>query len=71
MEPGHTVPPDVTVVVVTWQQRALVLEAVASAVAQTHPCRVLVVDNASKDGTAEALAQAYPEVQVVRLRPAL
>lgn len=69
MEPGASdpTPPDVTVVVVTWQQRELVLACLASVARQTHPCRVLVVDNASDDGTAEALAQQYPEAQVLRL----
>jgi GT2 family glycosyltransferase len=58
---------DVTVVVVTWQQRDLVLDCLASVRAQSVPCRVVVVDNASNDGTREAVAAAYPDVDVVVL----
>jgi GT2 family glycosyltransferase len=58
---------DVTVVVVTWQQRDLVLDCLASVRAQSVPCRVVVVDNASNDGTREAVAASYPDVDVVVL----
>jgi GT2 family glycosyltransferase len=58
---------DVTVVVVTWQQRELALRALASVAAQTVPCRVLVVDNGSTDGTSEAVAESAPDVELLRL----
>jgi hypothetical protein len=59
--------PLVTVVVVTWQQRELVLDCLESVAAQTVPCRVLVVDNASTDGTADAVRARVPEVELVLL----
>ncbi len=65
--PDPTVTPDVTVVVVTWEQRELTLAALDSLAAQTIPHRVLLVDNASTDGTAEAVAIGHPEVEVLRL----
>jgi GT2 family glycosyltransferase len=67
MEPGPTAPPDVTVVVVTWQQRELVLACLDSLAHQTVACRVLVVDNGSDDGTGPAIARAHPGVAVLRL----
>jgi GT2 family glycosyltransferase len=59
--------PLVTVVVVTWQQRELVLDCLESVAAQTLACRVLVVDNASTDGTAEAVRSRFPEAELVVL----
>lgn len=46
-----------TVVVVTWQGVALLPTCLDSLAAQTMPHRVLVVDNASTDGTSEVLKQ--------------
>lgn len=59
--------PDVTVVVVTWEQRDLTLTALASLAAQTVAHRVLVVDNGSTDGTADAVRDAHPHVEVLAL----
>jgi GT2 family glycosyltransferase len=65
----HGLPADgacpVTVVVVTWQGAHLLPRCLDSLREQTLPHRVVVVDNASTDGTAELLA-ARPEVDVVR-----
>ena len=59
--------PRVSVVVVTWNGRAL-LERFLPSVAATDysDLEVVVADNASTDGTAEWLAEAYPDVVVVR-----
>jgi GT2 family glycosyltransferase len=56
-----------TVVVVTWQGAHLLGPCLDSLRQQTLAHDVLVVDNASTDGTAELLASGYPEVRVVRL----
>ncbi len=46
----------VVAVVVTWNRRALLAESLAAVLGQTHaPSAVVVVDNASTDGTAEDL----------------
>jgi len=55
----------VTVVVVSWEGAHLLPACLDSLQAQTLPHRVVVVDNASTDGTAELLSRR-PEVQVVR-----
>ena len=59
--------PRVSIVIVSWNTRTLLLEALASFL----PLRgaegeVIVVDNASADGSAEAVEAAYPEVRVLR-----
>jgi len=49
---------DATVVVVTYNRKALLVRCLDALRRQTHsPARILVVDNASTDGTQEALAQ--------------
>lgn len=59
--------PDTTVVVVTWQGRALLEPCLRSVLAQRVPVSVLVVDNGSTDGTVEYLAADFPQVQVLAL----
>jgi hypothetical protein len=54
------------VVIPTWNARSLLAEALASIEAQTVPVEIVVVDNASTDGTAEMLATRFPRVTVVR-----
>jgi GT2 family glycosyltransferase len=58
--------PRTTVVVVTWRGRDLVGACLDALAAQTRRHRLLVVDNASADGTAAVLAAR--EVPAVRLR---
>ena len=57
---------DVTVVVVTWEQRDLVLACLRSLSRQSIAHRVLVVDNASTDGTAEQVAAHFPQARILR-----
>lgn len=58
----------VVAVVVAYNRRELLLEALAAIRVQTvPPIAVVVVDNASDDGSAEAALAAWPEVEVVRL----
>ncbi|WP_412030229.1 glycosyltransferase family 2 protein [Deinococcus yunweiensis] len=58
----------VCAVVLTYNRRELLRECLDAIAAQTRPPdHVLVVDNASTDGTADLLERAYPEVEVLRL----
>jgi rhamnopyranosyl-N-acetylglucosaminyl-diphospho-decaprenol beta-1,3/1,4-galactofuranosyltransferase len=58
----------VTAVIVTHNRCELLLESLASVGRQTRlPDSVLVVDNASTDGTAEAVRAQFPFVQLVSL----
>ena len=56
-----------TVVIPTLNGAALLTETLEALAAQTVEHAVVVVDNASTDGTAELLAERFPRVRVVRL----
>jgi GT2 family glycosyltransferase len=58
--------PEVTVLVVTWRARDLLEHGLRALREQTVAHRVLVVDNASTDGTA-ALLRDFPEARVLRM----
>jgi hypothetical protein len=63
---------DLSVVVVTWNTRALTLDCLASLSAALESAsdlaaEVLVVDNGSGDGTAEAIRERFPAVGVIAL----
>src|SRR5215475_11684501 len=56
-----------TVVIPTLNARELFSQALEALEQQTVEHDVIVVDNASTDGTAELLAERFPHVQVVRV----
>src|SRR3954470_2409799 len=59
--------PRVAAVVINYNGKELTLQAVASLRKMTYPNFDLVVlDNASTDGSPEALAAAYPDLRQVR-----
>jgi GT2 family glycosyltransferase len=56
-----------TIVVVTWRGKGHVSACLDAVAAQTRPHRLLVIDNASDDGTAEVLARHPSSPSVLRL----
>lgn len=59
--------PKTTAVISTWNKLDVVIANVESCLKQTLPFGdIVVVDNCSTDGTAEVLAERFPEVRVVR-----
>ena len=61
-------PARIVAVVVTWNRRDLLQEALGALAGQTlRPVQTVVVDNASTDGTADLLATGHPGLEVVRL----
>ena len=57
----------VSVVVVSYNVKDWIVRCLGSlAAATSHDLDVIVVDNASRDGSAEAVEVAFPEVTVVR-----
>jgi GT2 family glycosyltransferase len=58
--------PETTVLVVTWRAAAFLGDCLTALRSQTVPYRLLVVDNASTDGTAGVLA-GFPEARVLRM----
>jgi rhamnopyranosyl-N-acetylglucosaminyl-diphospho-decaprenol beta-1,3/1,4-galactofuranosyltransferase len=66
--PADSSDPRVTAVVVTYNRRDLLLEALAAVHAGSRiPDTVIVVDNASGDGTAAAVRAAFPGVHLAEL----
>jgi GT2 family glycosyltransferase len=62
---GAAIDPVVDVAMVTWNTRELTLDAIGKLLeAADGTVRLLVRDNASTDGTAAAVAAAYPAVDV-------
>jgi hypothetical protein len=60
-------PPDVSIIVVSYCTREMTLACLASIIAQTRVVdyEVIVVDNASTDGSAEAIAGAFPQFKLI------
>jgi GT2 family glycosyltransferase len=61
---------DISVIVISWNGKKFLLECLASLMAQIAPyeAELIVVDNASVDGSAEAVESAFPSVLVLRNR---
>jgi GT2 family glycosyltransferase len=59
--------PVLSVLIVTWNVRDLVLACIDSirADGDAPPLEIIVVDNASSDGTAAAVVQRFPDVRVL------
>ena len=57
--------PTVSVLIVSYNTRALLLDALGALDAQTE-LELIVVDNASADGSADAVAARFPRVRLVR-----
>jgi len=65
-----TTPPDVSVIIVSWNVAELLLRCLDSLFTglgsdRASDIEVIVIDNASQDNTALRLREAYPDVQVV------
>ncbi len=58
-------PPDVSAVVVTWNSSGYVDQCVGGLVGKAR--EVIVVDNASHDGTPELVKETFPDVRVIGL----
>lgn len=57
---------EATVVITTKNRKEDLRRAISSALAQTVPIEVLVIDDGSTDGTAEMVAEEFPEVRLER-----
>lgn len=59
-------PPAVSVIIVNWNTRALLQDCLVSIGAQTTaPHEVIVIDNASHDGSAAMVAAEFPQVRLI------
>ncbi|MFQ1701358.1 glycosyltransferase family 2 protein [Loktanella agnita] len=62
--------PILTIIVVSYNTRDLTLTCLHTVFDNTHrvPFRVVVYDNASRDGSADAVAAEFPQVELIRAR---
>ncbi len=62
------VPPDLSVILVTWNVRDLALTCIQRVLERKGELEVelILVDNASSDGTLQAVAERYPHVRIVQ-----
>ncbi|MGA9116843.1 MAG: glycosyltransferase family 2 protein [Bacteroidota bacterium] len=59
--------PLVYIILVNWNGRAVTLDCLASLRKSTYPHKkILVVDNASSDGSADAIRATFPEAEVLQ-----
>jgi GT2 family glycosyltransferase len=59
--------PWMSVVIVSYETRALTLACIRSALSQAPPgCEIVVIDNASSDGSADAIAAECPGTRLIR-----
>jgi N-acetylglucosaminyl-diphospho-decaprenol L-rhamnosyltransferase len=59
--------PQVAVVVVSYNTRDLLISSISSVIESTPPAdvEIVVVDNASNDGSLEAVSHAHPQVMTI------
>ncbi len=58
--------PRISIIIVNWNTRDLLLQCLASVRAHATHCEVIVVDNGSTDGSMAMVEAQFPEVQVIR-----
>ncbi len=65
--PNGSPQPPLSICIVTWNCRDLVLDCLASVYDQARElgAEIIVVDNASSDGTVQAIAERYPDVRLI------
>ena len=65
---GIDIRPDVSLVIVNWNTKDLVLKCIKSAIdtGGAYAQEIIVVDNASGDDSVEAIKRDYPDVIVIR-----
>ena len=64
--PGEPDAPEISVVIPSWNTRELLRTCLATLrAARKPPTEVIVVDNASHDGSAAMVAQSFPEVRLL------
>ena len=60
---------DISIIVVTFNTRRMTLECLRSIIEQTRDvtCEIIVVDNRSEDGSADAIRSEFRDVRLIGL----
>lgn len=58
---------DVSVIIVNWNTKQMLLDCIESLIKETHKytMEIIVVDNASADGSPDAVRKHYPEIKLI------
>lgn len=66
----RAVEPDISIIIVSYNTRAMTLECIRSVLAQTTAVlyEVIVFDNASTDGSPEAIRANFPQIELIASR---
>ena len=63
----HVRKPDVSIVIVSWNTRDILRECVESIIRETrHRYEIIVVDNASSDGSAAMIETEFPQILLIQ-----
>lgn len=66
LPPDPATPPAVSILVISYNTKAMTLDCLRSISEQTTiPHEVIVVDNNSPDGSAAAIAEAFPDIRLI------
>jgi len=58
--------PELSIIIVSYNTREMTLACIESVKSETQtPFEVIVIDNASSDGSAEAIAQSHPDITLI------
>ena len=59
--------PVVSILVISYNTREMTLACLRTVIAETRsPYELIVLDNASSDGSAEAIAAEFPDIRLIR-----
>ncbi|MEL7453186.1 MAG: glycosyltransferase family 2 protein [Pseudomonadota bacterium] len=65
-KPDLVTEPVVSIIIVSYNTRQMTLDAIASVKTETNTSHeIIVIDNASEDGSAEAIAEAYSDITLM------
>jgi hypothetical protein len=61
-------PVDLSIIIVNWNSKEYLRKCIASILAETHGIEyeIVVIDNASFDGSGEMLRECYPQVRFIQ-----
>lgn len=59
--------PKIASIVINWNLKSETIRCLASLERSEYPCRTIVIDNGSSDGSVEEIQETFPDVEIVSL----